>query len=207
MNRTERHPATAPLFVISGPSGVGKTSLVDKLVTQTQLPIRKAVTATTRQPRPGELDGIHYHFWTREQFEKAINDQELLEYAVVHGQDYYGTPVSEVEPFRAQGSAVILVIDVQGAKKVREKYPCPNDLQTIFLKPPTIEELQRRLTYRGTDTPETIARRLRTAENEMAQMEYFDIVVENSDLDEATRLLDNILTQQFHSARRSSSRC
>src|SRR5262249_1507596 len=107
-----------PLVVVSGPSGVGKTTVVEELLKTTTLPLRRAITATTRNPRPGEERDVSYHFWTPEQFAKA--KAELLESAVVHGKDSYGTPRSEVDPFRADGEGVILVIDVQGAEQVRE---------------------------------------------------------------------------------------
>src|SRR5581483_9402883 len=96
---------TAPLYIVSGPSGSGKTTLAQRLVASGGLRLRVAVTATTRPPRPGEIDGVHYHFWSADRFEAAIRDEELLEWATVHGQRY-GTPRSEVEPYQAQGWGV-----------------------------------------------------------------------------------------------------
>src|SRR5688500_5196220 len=93
----------APLIVLSGPSGVGKTTLVDELLRTSALPLRRAVTATTRDPRPGEQDGVHYHFWTAERFREAIAAGEMLEYAEVFGREFYGTPRSEVDPYRTRG--------------------------------------------------------------------------------------------------------
>src|SRR5688572_15096353 len=113
-------PTLAPLIVVSGPSGVGKTTVVERLIEGSGLKLRRAITATTRGARPGEQDGRDYHFWTREDFERAIADKRMLEHAVVFGKDYYGTPKSEVDPHREQGTGVILVIDVQGADRIRE---------------------------------------------------------------------------------------
>src|SRR4051812_30136169 len=100
-----------PIVVVSGPAGVGKTTLVDALLARRSLPLRRAVTATTRDARPGEVPEVSYHFWTGEQFRAAIARGEMLEYAEVHGKDFYGTPRSEVDPHRAAGIGVVLVID------------------------------------------------------------------------------------------------
>src|SRR4051794_34596287 len=109
-----RLKAPAPLFVLSGPSGVGKTTVVETFLKQTALPLRRGITATSRAPRPGEQDDRDYHFWSIERFKKAIEAGEMLEHAFVH-TDYYGTPRSEVDGYREKGIGVILVIDVQGA--------------------------------------------------------------------------------------------
>src|SRR5262245_48916620 len=133
----------APLIVLSGPSGVGKTSVVEHLLAATTLPLRRAVTATTRAPRPGEVPEVHYHFWTADRFREAIAAQQMLEWAEGHRRDLYGTPRSEVDPYREKGIGVVLVIDVQGAGQVRLMYP--NDHLSVFLTPPTFEELECRL--------------------------------------------------------------
>src|SRR5436309_13143614 len=132
----------APLVVLSGPSGVGKTTLVDALLARKSLPLRRAVTATTRGPRPGEVPEVSYHFWTRERFQEAVARREMLEWAEVHGKDFYGTPRSEVDPFRERGIGVILVIEVQGAGQIRAAYP--DDNLSIFIAPPRFEDLQHR---------------------------------------------------------------
>ncbi|MBN9121447.1 MAG: guanylate kinase, partial [Planctomycetes bacterium] len=113
-------PQLAPLIVVTGPSGVGKTTVVERLIEKSGLPLRRAVTATTRAARPGEVPERDYHFWGAGEFLKAVEDDRMLEWAPVFGLDYYGTPKSEVDPHRARGTGVILVIDVQGAARVRE---------------------------------------------------------------------------------------
>ncbi|MCS6867102.1 MAG: guanylate kinase [Gemmataceae bacterium] len=190
--------ASAPLIVVSGPSGVGKTTVVERLLTQMkdQLPpLRRAITATTRPPRPGEHDGRDYHFWSREQFEKAIAEQQMLEYAIVFGNDYYGTPKSEVEPYLAQGIGVILVIDVQGAARVRELFPA---CLSIFIAPPSLAELEARLRGRNDTAEERIARRLRTAHQEMAEAGKFQHQIVNRDLEQAVRELQQRIGDRFH---------
>jgi guanylate kinase len=184
----------APLFVISGPSGVGKTTLVEALLGRKSLPVRRAVTATTRVPRPGEVPEVSYHFWTPEQFRDAIARGEMLEYAEVHGRDFYGTPRSEVDSFRERGIGVILVIDVQGAGQVRAAYPA--DHLSVFVVPPTFADLETRLRGRN-EAEESIRRRLQTAEGEMARKDEFDRVLVNSDLDTAAEALERIIRDEF----------
>jgi guanylate kinase len=178
-----------PLVVLSGPSGSGKTTVVDRLLATTRLPLRRAVTATTRPERPGEQDGVHYHFWTPQRFQEAIDHGELLEWAVVHGRDYYGTPRDEVEPVREQGKGVILIIDVQGAARIRELYP--GDHLSVFLWT-TEEEYERRLRQRG-ETEESIRRRLATARDELARRGEFDRTIRNDDLTTAVADLEEAI--------------
>ena len=184
----------APLIVISGPSGVGKTTLVDALLAQTKLPLRRAVTATSRDKRPGEIDEVSYHFWTREQFEAALARNEMLESAEVHGKDFYGTPRSEVDPYRERGTGVLLVIDVQGAGQVRLRYP--NDHLSVFVYPPTFDDLERRLRGRG-EAEESIRRRLHTAHQELARKDEYDVAIENGELDAAVATLEQIIRDEF----------
>lgn len=184
----------APLIVLSGPSGVGKTTLVDEVLRVTDLPLRRAVTATTREPRPGEVPEVHYHFWAREQFKDAIDHGGMLEWAEVHGRDFYGTPRSEVDPYRERGTGVILVIDVQGAGQVRLVYP--GDHVSVFVAPPDFGDLEQRLRGRG-EKDESIRRRLQTAHAELDRRDEFDRQLVNGDLATTARALDGIIRDDF----------
>ena len=190
----QRPMPKAPLFVISGPAGVGKTTLVDSLLAREAFPLRRAVTATTRDARPGEVAEVSYHFWTREQFRDAISRGEMLESAEVHGRDFYGTPRSEVDPHRERGIGVVLVIDVQGAGQVRAAYP--GDNLSIFIVPPNFDDLRRRLEGRG-DSAESIQRRLDTARQELARQGEYDRVLMNDNLETTTDALEAIIRDEF----------
>jgi guanylate kinase len=183
-----------PLVILSGPSGSGKTTLVKRLLGDPGLRLRRAVTATTRPPRDGERDGQDYHFWARERFEEAARSGELLESAVVHGQ-LYGTPRSEVEEARARGEGVILVIDVQGASRVRRL--CPEAL-TVFLRAPSFEEYQRRLAGpERHESPASITRRLETARRELEHAGEYDKVVINDNLEVAVAEVKRYIAERF----------
>jgi guanylate kinase len=167
---------------------------VDGLIGRRSLPLRRAITATTRKPRPGEVDGVSYHYWAHDQFREAIARGEMLEWAEVHGVDFYGTPRAEVDPYRVAGVGVILVIDVQGAGQVRLLYP--GDHLSLFVMPPAFDELRRRLDGRG--EPETsINRRLETARGELARADEFDKLLENADLTAATDALEQLIRDEF----------
>lgn len=185
----------APLIVLSGPSGVGKTTLIDAVLEGSKLALRRAITATTREPRPGEVNEVHYHFWTQDRFKEAIDRGEMLEYAEVHGRDFYGTPRSEVDPHRDRGVGVILVIDVQGAGQIRAAYP--NDNVSVFVYPPTFADLEARLRGRG-EAEESIRRRLRTAEQELARRGEFDHQLMNGDLSATANALAGLIQSDFH---------
>lgn len=194
----DRGPWTSnqgPLIVVSGPSGVGKTTVVERLIERKSLPLRRAVTATTREQRPGETDDTSYHFWTQERFLKEVEDKRMLEYARVFDRDYYGTPRSEVDDYRPDGIGVVLVIDVQGAAHIREK--CPGDNLSVFIAPPTFEELEKRLRSRRDMSEDRILRRLETARVEMARRGEFDHEIVNDDLGRAVEELEGLIRKQF----------
>ena len=183
-----------PLVIVSGPSASGKSTVVQRLLEQNSLPLRRAVTATTRQKREGERDGVDYHFWTLERFQEEIARGGMLEHACVFGRDWYGTPLTEVTPHRERGVGVILIIDVQGAAQVRAR--CPG-VVSIFIRTGTLEVLERRLRERETENEESIGRRLRTAREELARAGEYDYVVVNDDLDTAVAEVRQILAAHF----------
>ncbi|WP_373740555.1 guanylate kinase [Neisseria sp.] len=176
------------IFIVSAASGTGKTTLVSRLLAK-HPDIRVSVSHTTRAPREGETDGIHYHFVDRESFEQLIRDDAFLEHADVFG-NYYGTSFAGIESLRAQGFDVILEIDVQGAEQVRRALP---EACSIFILPPSFEILAGRLKGRGTDSADVIQRRLNEAAKEIAQAAHFDYVVVNEDLDTAEADLSAIV--------------
>lgn len=174
------------LVVISGPSGVGKSTILAAVLDRTDT--RFSVSATTRDPRPGEVDGVDYHFVTVDEFEEAIAEHRVLEWAE-YGGHLYGTMRDEVAPALEQGVNVILDIENEGAKQVRRAYP---DALLVFISPPSLDELARRLYGRGDTSPADVERRLSVAAGQMAEApQVYDKIVENDELDEAiARVLD-----------------
>lgn len=181
------------LLVVSGPSAVGKDTVLDALLRLPDqphpAPIRKCVTTTTRPARMLEQDGVDYYFVSAAQFNALVAQDALLEYAEVHN-NYYGTPRAYVAAERAAGTDVILKIDVQGGRAVKQKMP---DAVLIFLQPPSLEELERRLRGRATENEEDIARRLLNARREMAQRPFYDYAVTNDTVEEAVDTIRAIL--------------
>lgn len=187
------------LTVVSGFSGSGKGTLMKKLL-ETYEDYALSVSMTTRQPREGEVDGREYFFTDKEDFEKKIAEDGLIEYACYCG-NYYGTPREYVEKQLDAGKNVILEIEIQGALKVKEKYP---DCLLLFVTPPSAEELERRLVGRGTETKEVIAQRLARAVEESEGIEAYDYIVVNDDLEECVKQLHSIVKNEQYTPIRSN---
>ena len=177
------------LIVLSGPSGVGKSTVIAELLGQRKN-IYFSVSYTTRQPRAGEENGVNYNFVTREEFERMIADNELLEYAE-YVNNYYGTSMKAIQDHLDAGIDVLLDIEVQGAAKVRER--CPEAL-FIFIMPPSFEELSRRLHNRNTDSEEVIQGRLEKARVEFREVPHYDYLVINDKVSNAVQEIESILT-------------
>jgi guanylate kinase len=172
-----------PLIILSGPSGSGKSTVIARLLELRDLPLHLSVSATTRQPRDGEVNGRDYFFISQDEFEERLRQDAFLEHAFVHGK-YYGTLRAQVEPYREQGFGVILDIDVQGAAQVRRV--CP-DLVSIFLQPPSLEVLEQRLRRRRTETEAALQLRLGNARRELEQAGEYQFQVVNDDLERAVQ--------------------
>ena len=179
------------LIIISGPSGAGKSTIVFKAI-EGRDDMCFSTSVTSRQPRPGEVDGREYFFIDRERFLQMIADDELLEYAEYVG-NFYGTPRKFVEEKLAAGISVFLDIEVQGARQVSEKMP---EAIKIFVIPPSLEELRNRLVKRGTDSPEAIEGRLRRAKEEYGEADFYDYIVVNDKVEIAAEELQAILTAE-----------
>ena len=190
---------TKPLFIVmSAPSGCGKSTLID-MILQEYCDIVYSISCTTRAPRGEEEDGLDYHFKTKERFEELIKEDAFIEYAKVH-DNYYGTLKAPIQEVLAEGNSMILDIDVQGAAKVREfvrNLPNTDPMKIgyvdIFINPPSMEELRRRLEGRGTDAPAVIEKRLANAEGEMARANEYMYRVTNDDLGIAYKRLCDLI--------------
>lgn len=186
------------LVVVSGFSGAGKGTVMKRLLEKYDN-YALSVSATTRAPRPGEVDGREYFFRRKEEFEKLIEEDALIEYAQ-YVENYYGTPRSYVEEQLAAGKNVILEIEIQGAMKVKEKIP---QALLVFVTPPSMEELKNRLTGRGTETPEVIASRLARAGEEAEGMDAYDYLLVNDELEECVDTLHQIIESEHFRTERN----
>lgn len=182
-------PNGAGAYVISGPTAVGKGTVVAALKAS-HPEVHVSISVTTRPPRPGEVDGVHYYFVDAETFDQLVADDGLLEWAVVHGTHRYGTPRQAVLDAMAAGHPTILEIDLQGARQVRQSMP---QAHQIFIAPPTWDELVRRLRGRGTESEAQMARRLLTAKDELAAEAEFDFVIANVDVEQTVAELVSLI--------------
>ena len=177
------------LFILSGPSGVGKGTVREKVFEDPSVNLTYSISMTTRLPRNGEIDGVHYYFVTKEYFENAIKNGELLEHAQFVG-NHYGTPKFAVDKLLDQGKNVLLEIEVQGAKQVMEK--CPEAI-TIFMVPPSFEELENRIRGRRSEPEDIVAQRLNKARSEMELKKNYKFVVTNDTIENASKAIIDII--------------
>ncbi|HEY8389607.1 MAG TPA: guanylate kinase [Clostridia bacterium] len=179
------------LIVISGPSGVGKGTINQRV--RDLLPnLKKSVSVTTRPKRPNEIDGVHYHFISQADFDNLIKNNGLLEYAKVY-QNYYGTPKKPVLDALENGVDMIFELDIQGARLIKQAY---DDCVRIFIAPPSIEELHNRLNNRGTETEEVKALRLSETKKELMEAKYYDYIVINNDIEKASKAVIDIINAE-----------
>ena len=177
----------ANLYVLSGPSGVGKDTVLNEVLKDTDL--KKTVSITTRKPRGNEVDGKHYHFVSRNEFDAMVDNNEFLEYALVHG-NYYGTSIAQVEKALDNGEDIILAVDVQGGVIIKRMMP---EAVLIFLLPPSITELEERLKGRGTEDDECLSLRLKNAEWELTFLSKYDHHITNDTVENASKKLKDII--------------
>lgn len=181
------------IIVVSAPSGCGKSTIINTILDSGDPQLRFSVSATNRRPRPGEVDGVHYHFLTTEQFRDAIAEHRFVEWEEVYPGRFYGTLKSEIERIVDKGGDVILDIDVKGGLNVKNLYG--DNALTIFFMPPSIDELRRRLTERGTDSTEVVDERISKARYEISFADRFDYRIVNDDLDKAIDETRRIITE------------
>jgi len=183
--------AMPKLIVFSAPSGAGKTTLVRHLLKQDHLNLAFSISAASREPREGEIDGVHYYFLGIEEFKNRIRANDFLEFEEVYKDQFYGTLKEEVERLWSEGKNVIFDIDVVGGLRLKSKFP--ERCISIFVKPPSINELQKRLKKRKTETTEKIAMRVAKASTEMATAPQFDVIIKNDDLEIAKKEAEQIV--------------
>lgn len=186
------HMRKGLLLVLSGPSGVGKGT-VGKALMARNPNIRFSVSCTTRAPRPGEVDGLHYFFKTEEEFLHMIREGAFLEYAKVFGANYYGTPRAYVKQHLSTGQDILLDIDVQGALKVKE---CCPEAVMMFLAPPSMSALKSRLVGRGTESRTAVERRLQEAFSELSHVQEYEYLIVNDVLDKAVKELEQVIAAE-----------
>jgi guanylate kinase len=193
MLNSKGKPFKGPLIIISGPSGSGKSTLVRELLKDKSIPLEVAVSATTRKIRQFEVDGVDYFFWDKDKFKKEVASGSFLEWAEVYG-NFYGTLVSEVESRRLRGAGVVLEIDVQGAGQIRKTGEIS---KSIFVVPPDMKACESRLRARGTETEETLVKRLASAKKELEQSVEYDFTVVNDDLEIAVEKIKGFIRPLF----------
>lgn len=190
-------PASRRLLVLTGPTAVGKGT-VEAALRAKHPNVWVSVSATTRAPRPGEINGVNYWFMTDQEFLDKETAGEFLETAVVHGMAHYGTPLAPVQEHLAAGTPTILEIDLQGARRVKQRAAeLGLDVLYVFIAPPSFDELKRRLIGRGTETPEQQARRLETAKVELAAESEFDVTIVNTTVAEAAEELWRLIAREY----------
>lgn len=187
------------LFVVSAPAGCGKDTILEQALSR-NINLHYSVSATTRAMRPGETDGVSYHFKSREQFEQMIAQNELLEHTEYCG-NYYGTPRKAVEDMLSAGKNAVLKIEIEGAANVKKLFP---EAVLIFILPPSMEELERRLRNRGTEDEETIRKRLQQARTELSHARSYDYAITNGDLEKAVDDLVAVITAESFKVSRNA---
>jgi guanylate kinase len=186
--------SNGPLLILSGPSGSGKSTLVERVLKEDTHLLRVSVSATTRKPREGEVNGVHYYFWTVRRFQQGIEADEFLEYTQVFGKDYYGTLRREVEDWTPRGVGVILVIDVQGAAKVRAQHP---EAVSMFVRTSSMDEYEKRIRGRKKDDEAAIQKRLETTQRELDCIGDYQYVIVNDNLDNAVAQFRAVIAKHF----------
>lgn len=187
--RQKSEHAVPCVVVLAGPTAVGKGTIVSRILADFP-DVHMSVSATTRPPRPGEIDGVNYFFVSAQEFDRLVAEDELLEWAVVHGTQRYGTPRGPVQESLRKGVSVLLEIDIQGARQVKAHMP---EARTVFLEPPSWDELCRRLESRGTESAQERVRRLETAREELASRHEFDVRVVNDDVRKAAQQVVDLM--------------